>query len=120
MAKKTRTILAHAVTRRLSIARFTWTACHSPPRGVRSPRAFKASAIPFSVRTPAALIWSTTGRMLSAAGESWAFKEIGDRLEGKPMQPIEHSDADDRTSIEEFTDAELSATCAVTVVLEFA
>jgi len=25
------------------------------------------------------------------------------------MQPIEHSDADDRTSIEEFTDAELSA-----------
>jgi hypothetical protein len=67
MAKKTRTILAHA----------------------------------------AALIWSTTGRMLSAAGESWAFKEIGDRLEGKPMQPIEHSDADDRTSIEEFTDAEL-------------
>jgi hypothetical protein len=89
MAKKTRTILAHAVTRR-----FTWTACHSPPRGVR---------------TPAALIWSTTGRMLSAAGESWAFKEIGDRLEGKPMQPIEHSDADDRTSIEEFTDAELSA-----------
>jgi hypothetical protein len=41
--------------------------------------------------------------------ESWAFKEIGDRLEGKPMQPIEYSDADDRTSIEEFTDAELSA-----------
>jgi hypothetical protein len=25
------------------------------------------------------------------------------------MQPIEHSDADDRTSIEEFTDAELTA-----------
>ena len=43
------------------------------------------------------------------AGEGWAFKEIGDRLEGKPMQPIEHSDADDRTSIKEFTDAELTA-----------
>jgi hypothetical protein len=43
------------------------------------------------------------------AGEGWAFKEIGDRLEGKPMQPIEHSDTDDRTSIEQFTDAELTA-----------
>ena len=41
------------------------------------------------------------------AGESWAFKEIGDRLEGKPVQPIEHSDVDDRTSIEQFSDAEL-------------
>ena len=43
------------------------------------------------------------------AGEGWAFNEIGDRLEGKPMQPIEHSDTDDRTSIEQFTDAELNA-----------
>jgi hypothetical protein len=43
------------------------------------------------------------------AGEGWAFKEIGDRLEGKPMQPIEHSGTDDRTSIEQFTDAELTA-----------
>jgi hypothetical protein len=43
------------------------------------------------------------------AGEGWAFKEIGDRLEGKPMQPVEHSDTDDRTGIEQFTDAELTA-----------
>jgi hypothetical protein len=43
------------------------------------------------------------------AGEGWAFKEIGDRLEGKPMQPVEHSGTDDRTSIEQFTDAELTA-----------
>jgi len=42
------------------------------------------------------------------AGEGWAFKEIGDRLEGKPMQPVEHS-VDDRTDIEQFTDAELTA-----------
>jgi hypothetical protein len=47
------------------------------------------------------------------AGEGWAFKEIGDRLEGKPMQPIEHSGIDDRTSIEEFTDAELTRDHAV-------
>ena len=43
------------------------------------------------------------------AGEGWAFKEIGDRLEGKPMQPVEHSGTDDRTSIEQFSDAELTA-----------
>jgi hypothetical protein len=43
------------------------------------------------------------------AGEGWAFREIGDRLEGKPMQPVEHGGTDDRTSIEQFTDAELTA-----------
>ena len=42
------------------------------------------------------------------AGEGWAFKEIGDRLEGKPMQPVEHSGTDDR-DIEQLTDAELTA-----------
>ena len=42
-------ILVHAATRCLSKTRFTWTACHSPPRAVLSPRAFNVSAIPFSV-----------------------------------------------------------------------
>ena len=42
------------------------------------------------------------------AGEGWAFKEISDRLEGRPMQPVEHS-IDQRTDIEQFTDAELTA-----------
>ena len=42
------------------------------------------------------------------AGEGWAFKEIGDRLEGKPMQPVEHSSNDDR-DIDQFSDAELTA-----------
>jgi Family of unknown function (DUF5681) len=26
------------------------------------------------------------------AGEGWAFKEIGDRLEGKAVQPLEHQE----------------------------
>ena len=38
----------------LPSTRFTWTARQSPPRGVRSPRAFKASAMPLRVRMPAA------------------------------------------------------------------
>jgi hypothetical protein len=42
------------------------------------------------------------------AGEGWALKEIGDRLAGKPMQPVEHSGDDDR-NIEQFSDAELTA-----------
>jgi len=42
------------------------------------------------------------------AGEGWAFKEIGDRLEGKPMQPVDVS-TDEKTDIEQFTDAELTA-----------
>jgi hypothetical protein len=42
------------------------------------------------------------------AGEGWAFKEIGDRLEGKAVQPLEHSEADNRT-IHQFSDAELTA-----------
>ena len=41
-------------------------------------------------------------------GESWAFQQIADRLEGKPAQPVEHRD-DNRTSIREYTDAELAA-----------
>jgi hypothetical protein len=39
-------------------------------------------------------------------GESWAFQQIADRLEGKPKH-VETTD--DRTDIEEFTDAELTA-----------
>jgi hypothetical protein len=41
-------------------------------------------------------------------GESWAFNMIADRLEGKPMQPVEYSGTDDR-DIKELTDAELTA-----------
>jgi len=41
-------------------------------------------------------------------GESWAFNMIADRLEGKPMQPVEHSGTDDR-DVKELTDAELTA-----------
>ena len=41
-------------------------------------------------------------------GESWAFQQIADRLEGKPVQPIATT-ADDRTHIDEFSDAELTA-----------
>ena len=40
--------------------------------------------------------------------QSWAFQQIADRLEGKPVQPVEHHD-DDRRDIEQFSDAELSA-----------
>jgi hypothetical protein len=42
------------------------------------------------------------------AGEGWAFKEFGDRLEGKAVQPIEHSGEDNRT-IMQFSDDELTA-----------
>jgi Family of unknown function (DUF5681) len=41
-------------------------------------------------------------------GEGWAFQQIADRLEGKPAQPVEPRD-DDRSSLREFTDAELTA-----------
>ena len=40
-------------------------------------------------------------------GESWAFQQIADRLEGKPTQMVETGD--DRTDIDEFSDAELTA-----------
>jgi hypothetical protein len=43
------------------------------------------------------------------AGEGWAFKEIGDRLEGKPMQPVEHSGTVDNRTVAQFSDAELEA-----------
>jgi hypothetical protein len=40
-------------------------------------------------------------------GEGWAFQQIADRLEGKPTQIVETTD--DRTDIDEFSDAELTA-----------
>ena len=40
-------------------------------------------------------------------GESWAFQQIADRLEGKPSQIVETTD--DRDNIDQFTDAELTA-----------
>jgi hypothetical protein len=43
------------------------------------------------------------------AGEGWAFKEIGDRLEGKAVQPLEHPEDDRRDNINQFTEAELTA-----------
>jgi hypothetical protein len=39
--------------------------------------------------------------------EGWAFQQIADRLEGKPRQVVETTD--DRTDIDEFSDAELTA-----------
>jgi hypothetical protein len=44
----------------------------------------------------------------AVAAEGWAFEEIGYRLEGKPMQPVEHSGEDNRT-IHQFSDDELTA-----------
>jgi len=43
------------------------------------------------------------------AGEGWAFKEIGVRLEGKAVQPLEHREDDRRDNINQFTEAELTA-----------
>jgi hypothetical protein len=40
--------------------------------------------------------------------QAWAFQQIADRLEGKPMQPVEHSGEDKRT-VAQFSDAELEA-----------
>jgi hypothetical protein len=40
-------------------------------------------------------------------GESWAFQQIADRLEGKPTPVVET--IDDRDNIDQFTDAELTA-----------
>ena len=40
--------------------------------------------------------------------QGWAFAQIVDRLEGKPMQPVEHTEADTRT-VAQFSDAELEA-----------
>jgi Family of unknown function (DUF5681) len=40
--------------------------------------------------------------------QGWAFAQIVDRLEGKPMQPVEHTEADKRT-VAQFSDAELEA-----------
>ena len=38
--------------------------------------------------------------------EGWAFNLIYDRLEGKAVQPVSHT-LDEKTDIEQFTDAEL-------------
>jgi Family of unknown function (DUF5681) len=40
--------------------------------------------------------------------ESWAFQQIADRLEGKPVQVVDAT-VDDRHDIEQFSDAELTA-----------
>jgi hypothetical protein len=40
--------------------------------------------------------------------ESWAFQQIADRLEGKPVQVVDAT-VDDRHHIEQFSDAEVTA-----------
>jgi hypothetical protein len=41
--------------------------------------------------------------------QGWAFAQIVDRLEGKPLQPVEHHDGDEKRTVAQFTDAELEA-----------
>src|SRR6516225_5582040 len=40
--------------------------------------------------------------------QAWAFQQIADRLEGKPVQVVDAT-VDDHRTVEEFSDAELSA-----------
>ncbi len=40
--------------------------------------------------------------------QSWAFQQIADRLEGKPVQVVEAT-VDDHRTLHEFSDAELTA-----------
>jgi Family of unknown function (DUF5681) len=40
--------------------------------------------------------------------QSWAFQEIADRLEGKPVQVVDAT-VDDHRTLHEFSDAELTA-----------
>ena len=40
--------------------------------------------------------------------QSWAFQQIADRLEGKPVQVVDAT-VDDHRTVQEFSDAELSA-----------
>jgi hypothetical protein len=40
--------------------------------------------------------------------QAWAFQQIADRLEGKPVQVVDAT-ADDNRTINQFSDAELSA-----------
>jgi hypothetical protein len=42
------------------------------------------------------------------AGESWAIREVADRIDGKPVQAIDHSGHID-TNLSQATDAELEA-----------
>jgi hypothetical protein len=40
--------------------------------------------------------------------QSWAFQQIADRLEGKPVQVVDAT-VDDHRTVHEFSDAELTA-----------
>ena len=51
-------------------------------------------------------------------GESWAFQQIADRLEGKPLQPVEQHTVDHRSSIHEYTIEELHAMMAKHLAME--
>lgn len=46
------------------------------------------------------------------AGESWAVTELGNRLDGKPMQPVEHSGEFTQKLAHEYSNAELALIAA--------
>ena len=41
--------------------------------------------------------------------QGWAFQQIADRLEGKPVQVVDATVDDNRADLREYTDAELTA-----------
>lgn len=46
------------------------------------------------------------------AGESWAVQEVANRLDGKPMQPVEHSGEFTQRLAHEYSNAELALIAA--------
>lgn len=46
------------------------------------------------------------------AGEPWAITELGNRLDGKPMQPVEHSGEFTQRLAHEYSNAELAMIAA--------
>lgn len=48
----------------------------------------------------------------AAAGEPWAITELGNRLDGKPMQPVEHSGEFTQRLAHEYSNAELALIAA--------
>jgi hypothetical protein len=51
--------------------------------------------------------------------QSWAFQQIADRLEGKPVQMVDTT-VDDRRTLDQFSDAELTAILRRRVGVAFA
>lgn len=48
----------------------------------------------------------------AASGEPWAITELGNRLDGKPMQPVEHSGEFTQRLAHEYSNAELALIAA--------